>query len=94
MPRRRQLELTPEQGAELRDLRDHAAQPYVRERAAALLKVAEGQPVRQVALQGLLRVHEPETVSTWIDRYRADGASGLRVKRGRGRKPAHFPPEL
>jgi hypothetical protein len=38
------LELSIEQSAELEDLRDHSPLPYVRERAAALLKVADGMP--------------------------------------------------
>ncbi|MFL5734277.1 MAG: hypothetical protein ACJ78Q_13910, partial [Chloroflexia bacterium] len=53
--------LTDNQEQELVRLRDHHPKPYVRERASAILKVARGQSVRQVALFGLLRPHHPET---------------------------------
>ena len=42
MPGRLQLSLTEPQRAELEELRDHSPRPYLRERAAALLKVAGG----------------------------------------------------
>jgi len=85
------LVLTTEQLSELEWARDHHSKPYVRERAAAILKVAEGQSIRQVALNGLLKRREPETVKEWIIRYLAEGLAGLLVKPGRGRKPAFFP---
>ena len=85
------LVLTAEQLGELEWARDHHSKPYVRERAAAILKVAEGQSIRQVALNGLLKRREPETVKEWITRYLAEGPAGLLVKPGRGRKPAFFP---
>ena len=53
------LVLTTEQLGELEWARDHHSKPYVRERAAAILKVAEGQSIRQVALNGLLKRREP-----------------------------------
>ena len=40
---RRTLILTEEQRQELLQSRDHDARPYVRERGAAMLKIAEGQ---------------------------------------------------
>jgi hypothetical protein len=61
-----ELALTTEQRVELEWVRDHHVKPYVRERAAAILKVAGGQSIRQVALHGLLRCREPETVKEWI----------------------------
>ena len=85
------VNLTAEQRKELLRARDHHEKAYVRERAAAILKVADGQSVRQVALHGLLKRHEPETVSEWIKRYLSEGLEGLLVKPGRGRKPAFFP---
>ncbi len=51
MPARKELPLSEEQRAELLIVRDHTYQPYMREGAAALLKVADGQSVRQVALK-------------------------------------------
>ena len=87
----RSFSLTDEERAELIDLRDHAPQPYLRERAAALLKVDAGQPAARVARQGLLRPRKPDTVYTWMDRYLLDGVDGLRILPGRGRKPAFSP---
>ncbi|MFQ6101667.1 MAG: helix-turn-helix domain-containing protein [Anaerolineae bacterium] len=91
MPAPYKLELSDEQKAELEEARRRHPKAYVRERAAAILKVAAGESIRQVALKGLLRRREPETVKGWIDRYLAEGLAGLEVKPGRGRKPVFFP---
>ena len=91
MPAAREVRLSESQQAELEETRDHHRLPYLRERAAAILKVAGGQSVRQVAEQGLMRRHEPETVSGWIDQYEARGLEGLKIKAGRGRKPVFSP---
>src|SRR4051794_21471629 len=80
------LRLDPDQVAELMLLRDNHPKPYVRERAAAILKVASGWSVRRVAHHGLLRPRRPETVGEWIDRYLTAGPGGLEVATGRGRK--------
>jgi hypothetical protein len=91
MPSRIRIELRPEQVQELEQARDHHHKACVREAAAAILKVAQGQSARQVALNGLLKVRDPESVSAWIARYQSQGISGLIVGQGRGRKPAFFP---
>jgi transposase len=91
MPAPLALALRPEQAAELTHLRDHAPTPYVRERAAAILKVAAGQSLRAVARSGLLRPRHRETVAAWVRRYLSEGGVGLRVRPGRGRKPAFSP---
>jgi hypothetical protein len=91
MPGRLRLELTEAQRAELEDLRDHAEQPYLRERAAALLKVAAGWSAWKTAREGLLKPRYKETVSEWVRRYQRQGVSGLEIRKGRGRKPAYFP---
>ncbi len=91
MARRTQVTLTAEQEAELIQVRDRHPTAYMRERAAGVLKVAAGQSVNQVALQGLLRPHEPETVRHWIDQYLVEGVGGWPVKPGRGRKPGFSP---
>jgi transposase len=90
MPKTLALKLTAEQKEELEHGRDHHPKPYIRERAAALLKIAEGQSGLQVALHGLLKKREPDTIYDWVRRYRADGFPGLSIKPGRGRKPAFF----
>ena len=76
MPRRT-LTLTKEQRQELVRLRDHDQRPYVRERGAALLKIADGRSPYYVATQGLLRPRDPDTVYAWLDRYQASGTVGL-----------------
>lgn len=91
MPAPIRITLSDEQRRELERARNTDAKPYVRERAAAILKVADGQTVRQVALNGLLKPHEPETVAGWIERYLREGISGLRVRPGAGRKPGFSP---
>ena len=68
-----------------------APQPYLRERAAAVLKVAEGQSATQVAREGLLQPRKVETVCRWLARYQAEGMAGLAIRPGRGRKPAFSP---
>jgi hypothetical protein len=74
---RRALTLTEEQREELLQLRDHDPRPYVRERGAALLKIAEGQSPHRVAKSGLLKPRDPDTVYAWLGRYQAEGAPGL-----------------
>lgn len=74
---RRTLVLTEEQRQELLQLRDHDTRPYVRERAAALLKTADGHTPHQVARRGLLKPRDPDTVYGWLDRYQASGTAGL-----------------
>ena len=91
MPKQLQLSLTDKQLAELIDLRDHADKPYLRERAAAMLKIADGGSARQVAAQGLLRKRWHYTFGVWLSRYEQDGIEGLKIKSGRGRKPAFSP---
>ena len=85
------IELTEGQIQELKATRDGHPLAYLRERAAAILKIASGRSVREVALHGLLKVREPDTLYAWLARYRAEGLPGLRIKPGRGRKPAFSP---
>ena len=84
----RRIVLTDSQQLELVRLRDTAAKPYLRERAAAIIKVAQGIPGSAVAQYGLLRPRQPDTLYEWLNRYEVDGASGLSIRPGRGRKPA------
>lgn len=91
MCRTRTLALTTRQRRALIRVRNRHPKPYVREKAAALLKVAEGWTLQEVARLGLLRRRSPNTVAAWLDRYAARGLAGLTVRAGRGRKPAFFP---
>ena len=85
------ITLTAEQKRELEHARDSHQRPYVRERAAAILKITEGKSGRQVALRGLLKRRKPDTAYSWAHRYLSEGLKGLLVKLGRGRKPAFVP---
>lgn len=90
------VDLSEEQRDELIDVRDHHEKPYMREKAAAVLKVAgppggEGQSARQVALHGLLRERRPNTVRDWVHTYKEEGIDGFLVEEGRGQKPAFSP---
>lgn len=91
MPRYIRIQLSEAQRAELRHTRAHHPKAYVRERAAAVLKVAAGALIQAVAETGLLKRHEPETVRGWIDRYLEAGLAGWQIKTGRGRKPKFSP---
>jgi hypothetical protein len=77
MAQQRTLTLTQEQRQELIDRRDHDPRPYVRERCAALVKVAAGEAPYRVAHQGLLKERQPDTVYQWLNRYEAEGLPGL-----------------
>jgi len=91
MAGKRKVVLSEQQYAELAKIRDHHAVPYIRQRAAAIIKVSEGVSMTKVGRYGLLRKVRHETISEWIDRYEQEGIPGLYVKEGRGRKPAFFP---
>jgi len=84
MARRRELTLTSEQKQELTKLRDQTKHEYVRERCAALLKIAGGQSPHWVALQGLLKPRDPDTVYHWLNIYEAEGLAGLQGHRQGG----------
>lgn len=77
MPRLRRLPLTSCERATLGAARDHHPAPAVRERAAALLQVANGTPAVQVARTGLLRPRDPDTVYGWVTRYERQGLVGI-----------------
>ena len=77
MPAKLKLELNEAQIHELEELRDYALKPYLRERAAAILKIAQGGSGRETALYGLLKPHWQDTIYEWVERYRAEGTAGL-----------------
>lgn len=55
------------------------------------MQVADGRSGRWVALHGLLRPRQPDTIYRWLDRYEAEGIEGLTIREGRGRPPAYAP---
>ena len=65
----RTLTLSPAEREELEGIRDTDPKPYRRERAAALLKIADGMPAVTVAKNGLLKRRHPETILIWINHY-------------------------
>jgi transposase len=77
MPPRRTLELTEPQRQDLLHSRDHDPRPYVRERCAAILKVADGHSAHAVARHGLLKPRNPDTVYSWLNHYQEAGLDAL-----------------
>jgi hypothetical protein len=84
MPQRRTLTLTDDQRQLLLRHRNHDPRPYVRERCAALLKVADGLAPHAVARRGLLKPRDPDTVYAWLDRFAGSGLEGLTEHRHGG----------
>ena len=91
MPKRLRFDLTEQQRQELLWHRQHDSKPYLRERSAALLLLARGVPASEVAKPRLLQPRNEETVRSWDWRSRREGFPGLRMCKGRGRKPAFSP---
>lgn len=91
MPKRFTNQLSECQCQELLFQQNRATKPYLRERAAALLKINSGQPISFVAKHGLLRPRSRQTLSDWWHRYQLEGLDGLLIRAGRGR-PAAFSP--
>ena len=91
MAKHHKLELSESEIQALVELRDKGEPAYLRERATAVLKIHEGFSPHQVALRGLLKKRDPDTVYQWLRRYRKHGIRGLSNKPGRGRKPAFSP---
>jgi hypothetical protein len=87
----RTFSLTASEQHALERLRATSPQPYVRERAAALLQIAQGAAPSHVARHGLLQPRDPDTVYAWLDRYLVEGIAGLTIRPGRGRTPAFSP---
>ncbi len=77
MYQRRTLALSEDQRTELLYHRDHDPKPYVRERCAAVLKIADGHAPYAVAQAGLFRPRDPDTVYAWLDFYQREGLPGL-----------------
>jgi hypothetical protein len=91
MPTPTKLELSAQEREALERMRAQHPKNYARERAAALLKIADGQSATQVAYTGLLKRRYPHAVCEWVRRYKAEGVEGLLLRGGRGRKPAFSP---
>lgn len=92
MPHAYRLRLSASQRQELTDLRDRAIKPYLRERAASRMAVAAGAARRAAGRSAGLKPHKVDSVSRWVHRLESEGVVGLRIREGRGRPPASFPP--
>ena len=90
MYQRRTLALSDNQRAELLYHRDHNSKPYVRERCAALLKIADGQAPYAIANTGLLKHRDPDTVYAWLDYYQEQGLRGLLAHQHGGNRRGCF----
>lgn len=77
------LSLTPAELVTLEAMRARHPKAYLRERAAALVKIAAGMSPRQVARHGLLRPRDPSAVNRWLTAYQTFGLGGLYVRPSR-----------
>ena len=92
MPKQLPITLSEQQRTELREARDHHTKAYVREKAAAILKIADDRlSALEVAQHRLLKRRDDNTVRSWLIRYVHGGLADLLVQRGRGRRPAFSP---
>jgi transposase len=91
MPKRRYFSLNNEQRIELMQVRDQHKKGHMREKAAILLKIADGMSPHAAAQRGGLKPHHPDTIYKWMDWYENEGIQRFEVQSGRGRKPAFSP---
>jgi|SRR5689334_8150404 winged helix-turn helix protein len=90
--RQRTVVLSWTQRRELEHARDHDPRPYVRERCAAVLKIADGVTAHAVARHGLLKPRDPDTLYAWLDRYATEGVTGLTGHRHGGYRRSRLRP--
>ncbi len=77
MPNKRTLKLTKKQKKKLESYRDHDPRPYVRERCAAILKIANGESANSLSKNGLLKPRQARTLYHWLNLYQEQGIEGL-----------------
>jgi transposase len=90
MPKRINIKLSEEEKAQLERWVKNPPRPYLRERARAILRIAGGTPIMQVAQTLRIRIHRT-AVSEWVHRFEEGRVEGLKIRAGRGRKPAFSP---
>lgn len=86
MAHHRTLSLTNTQRQDLLSARDHDPRPYVRERCAAIVKIADGHTPQAVAHHRLLKPRDPDTVYGWLSHYQRAGLPGLIARQHGGRR--------
>lgn len=77
------MEISKQQWEELRKVAREGQPAYVRVKALALLNLASGRSVSEVAR--IFQVSRP-SLYAWQGRYGEQGVEGLRVQAGRGRR--------
>lgn len=92
MPKRYVIELSEEERAKLESWMKNPPKPHFRQRARAILLVADGEPLYKVAEHSRIR-KDRKTVQRWVQRYLREGIEGLKTKKGQGRKGAFSPSE-
>ena len=90
MAQRRTLTVSAGQREELVAHRDHDPRPYVRERCAALVKIAAGMSPHAVAQRGLLKARDPDTVYGWLAAYEAEGLAGVIARQHGGARRGYL----
>lgn len=71
------LIISPKERGRLVSFQNRHKVPYLRERAAAILQVADGKSPHCVARHGLLKPRDPDIVYEWLRRYARMGLAGL-----------------
>jgi transposase len=89
MPKRRYLRLSESERAELEQVLRRDQRAYMRERASALIQIADGRSSHWVSQHGLLRRRNPKTVIAWLNAYEQGGVAALVQK---PRRKRDFPP--
>jgi hypothetical protein len=74
---RLKLNLSEAEQITLQEAVRHHRHPGVRERCAALLKIAEGYSPHWVARHGLLVSRDPDSVYQWLSYYQQGGIAAL-----------------
>jgi transposase len=90
MPKRMQVSLTAAEAAQLKRWEKNPPKPYLRDRARAILRVAQGEPMYKVA-RSLRTPVQRGTVREWVVRFAGERCAGLKIRAGRGRKPVFSP---
>jgi len=85
MPKRRYLRLSESERAELEQALRRDERAYMRERASALIQIADGRSSYWVSQHGLLRRRNRKTVIAWLNAYEKGGIAALVQKPRRKR---------
>jgi transposase len=80
----RVIELSAEERQSLKQGYQKGSRPAFRKRCHVVLLKAEGRSSKDIGC--IVEMHEA-SVNHWLNRYVAEGLSGLFTKAGRGRKP-------